>query len=602
MTNQDRPRKLPRLLSGRLPRILALAKPEWRLLVVATVFLFIGSAMGLLYPQALRLMIDAALAQKQNDSIDRIGMAMIAIFMVQGFAVALRYYLFTLAGERTVTRLRHQVFDDILGQEIAFFDERRTGELNNRLASDTTVLQNTVSVNISMALRNVAMVLGGVALLFYSSMTLTLLMLLVVPPIALGAARFGKRIGVLSRQSQDALARAGEIAHESIAGIRTVRAFTGEPVESSRYQEAVRDALAIAKRRIRYVALFQGIVSFTGFAAVALVLWYGGRLVVSGQMTAGDLTSFILYTIIVAFSLGTLGSLWTDFMRASGAAQRIFEIMDRKPAFSLTGGLKPLTITGRIRFKNVDFAYPSRPDVGVLKEIDLEIQPGRVVALVGPSGSGKSTIAKLIGRMYDPGKGKVLLDDRNITDLDATWLRQHIGTVAQEPVLFSTSIADNIRYAKPDSTDAEIEAAAKVANAHDFIVSFPERYETQVGERGVKLSGGQKQRVAIARALIKDPQILILDEATSAMDAESEYLVKQALDRLMQGRTTVVIAHRLSTVKDADLVVVLHGGRIVQNGRHEELMADGEGLYRRLVERQLVADEGMRLDSALPNS
>lgn len=571
-----------------LKRLLALAKPERNTLILATFFLAMSSAANLAFPQAIGVIIDSATGAEGGDTrlIDLAALAMVGLFAVQAVASGLRYYLFTIAGERILTTLRKTLYGRILSQEIAFFDTRRTGELLNRLASDTTVLQNAVSVNISMALRHFATVLGGIALLFYTSPTLTLLMLVVVPPVALGTVVFGRMIRKLSRKVQDALAEAGEIAEETLAGVRTVRAFTQEQGELARYGGAIDEAFNQSRHRIKATGVFIGGTMFAGYAAVALVLWYGGRLVLNTPMQVGDLTSFVLYTLLVAFSLGSLGGLWADFMRATGATERVFDLMDRIPTIPTQGGTRLDHVDGRVELDSVNFAYPSRPDVVVLKDISLTLNAGEVVALVGSSGGGKSTIAAMIARFYDPASGRILIDGTDARDLDPGWLREQIGSVAQEPILFSTTIADNIRYGRPDATPAEVEQAARVANAHDFIQHFPDGYNTEVGERGVQLSGGQKQRVAIARAVLKDPRILILDEATSALDAESEYLVKEALDRLMAGRTTLVIAHRLSTVKDADRVVVLDRGSVVQRGTHDALL-EQDGLYQRLVSRQL---------------
>jgi len=574
-------------------RLLALARPEWRRILVGTIFLLLASVMSLAYPQAVRMIVDGALAKDKGPGgggsvIDNAALGMIVIFALQAVAIALRYVMFTLAGERVVARLRRTLYEHVLAQEIAFFDERRTGELGSRLASDTTVLQNTVSVNVSMLLRNGASVIGGVALLFYTSPLLTLIMLSVVPAVALGAVIYGKRIRRLSKQAQDALGDAGNVAAEAIAGIRTVRSFTAEPLEGERYGAAIERTFQLARQRAVAGATFMGAATLAAYGAIALVLWYGGKLVMRDAMSVGELTSFVLYTLIVAVGLGAMGELWTDFMRASGAAERVFELLDRKPTIALTGGEVPATVTGRVTLEKVEFSYPARPDVPVLRGVDLVVAPGEVVALVGPSGAGKSTVAALLGRLYDPQRGRVLLDGRDVRELDPTWLRKQIGVVAQEPILLSGTIEENVRYGRADASDDEVRAALRAANAHDFVWAFPEGHKTRVGERGVQLSGGQKQRVAIARALLKDPRILVLDEATSALDAESEHLVQQALDRLMKGRTTLVIAHRLSTVMHADRVVVVEGGQIVQSGRHGELMAT-EGLYRRLVERQFVS-------------
>jgi ABC transporter fused permease/ATP-binding protein len=582
---RDNSDKAPRTAS--LGRLFSLAKPETSRIVIGTVFLIIGALTGLLVPQLFRVILDRAIGQGNVSwTIDRAALVLVGLAALQAISTAIRFTLFTSAGERVVTRLRKDLFEHLLGQEIAFFDDHKTGELTSRLSADTTLVQNAVSVNISMGLRFGAQVIGAIGFLVYTSPRLTAVMLGVVPPVALGAVAYGRRVRKLARDAQDALARANEVAEETLAGIRTVRAFAAERAEGGRYSKAVWDAFAVVWKRILTSAMFMSVSSFAAFSALALVLWYGGRLVERGDMTPGGLTSFLIYTLTVAFSLGGISELWADLMRASGAAERVFELLDRKPTIPLSEGQELAEVQGHIELSDVSFAYPSRQDVPVLQKVSLALLPGEVVALVGPSGSGKSTIASLLLRLYDPGQGRILLDERDLRELSPEWLRRHVGVVAQEPLLFSCSVAENIRYGRTNATDEEVKAAAKMANAHEFITKFPEGYETLVGERGVKLSGGQKQRVAIARAVLKDPRILVLDEATSALDAESEHLVKEALERLMKGRTTLIIAHRLSTVKGADRVVVLQDGVIVQSGDHATLMQEG-GLYRKLVERQL---------------
>jgi ABC transporter fused permease/ATP-binding protein len=584
----------PRVRAAYLGRILGLARPELPSLVVGIVFLAIGAGASLLFPQAIKYIVDRATGHDEGSvALDQAALWLVGLAAVQAAAAALRYALFTIAGERVVARLRADLFARLMDQDIAFFDERKTGELTNRLASDTTVLQNTVSVNISMALRFVVSILGGVGFLLYTSPRLTLLMLAIVPPVALGAVAYGRRVRKLSRDVQDALAKSSEVAEEALSGIRTVRAFAAEPGEVRRYSGAVMGSFDLARKRASMAAAFMGVASFAAYSAAAAVLWYGGKLVAEGQdkpgaLTTGGLTSFLVYTLLVAFSLGGLSDLWADFMKASGAAERIFELMDRAPAIPPSGGAELAEVKGRVAMSDVAFSYPSRRDAPVLQGIDLTVSPGEIVAIVGPSGAGKSTLAALLTRLYDPDAGSISLDGHDLRELSPPFLRRTIGIVSQEPLLFSTSILDNIRYGRPGATDAEVEAAARTANAHGFITKFPDGYGTLVGERGVQLSGGQKQRVAIARAVLKDPRILVLDEATSALDAESEHLVKEALDRLMEGRTTLIIAHRLSTVKGADRVIVLDGGRIAQSGPHAALMGE-DGLYRRLVERQLAS-------------
>lgn len=571
-----------------LRRILGLAKPEWRPLALGCFFLLVSSSMGLAYPQGIRLIMDETLGSKNQEMVDLAAIGMLVVFAIQGVATAFRSYLFTVTGERIVTQLRKHLFASIVEQETGFFDDRKTGELTNRLASDTQVLQNAVSVNISMALRFGAAALGGVGLLIYTSPILTSIMLLVVPPVTIGGLYVGRFVRRLSRKSQDALAKAGEVAEETFSGIRTVRTFNREEREVGSYADKVEDAFLLSKRRSKGVAIFMGATSFAGYSSIAVVLWYGGHLVLEDAMSVGALISFILYTLIVSGALAGLASLYSSFMSAAGASERVFELMDRVTSIPRSGGEKLSNPQGTISFQDVCFAYPTRPDIEVLSHINLSIAPGERIALVGPSGSGKSTIAALISRLYDPVSGSISLDGVELTKLQAGWLREQIGVVSQEPILFSTSIAQNIRYARQSASDEEIKEAARVANASEFINDFPEGMETQVGERGVQLSGGQKQRIAIARAVLKDPKILILDEATSALDTESEYLVKEALDRLMKNRTTLVIAHRLSTVQGANRVMVINKGHVEEEGTHAELLKQG-GIYNKLVERQLVS-------------
>jgi ABC transporter fused permease/ATP-binding protein len=614
-------------------RLLRLAKPERTSIILGTIFLLMGSAMNLAFPQGIRFIIDATggkdvleaerkvmeseaklvalgadgpgLAQQQEETkqaqreygavaaqststVDGAAIAMAVIFAVLGVSIASRYMLFSNAGERVVAKLRGDLFASLMSQEIAFYDSQKTGELTNRLSADTTVLQNTVSANISMALRNFVAVGGGMIFLFLTSPQLTALMLAIVPPVALGAVFYGRKVRKLSKDVQDALAKSSDVAEESLSGIRTVRSFAAEATELKRYRTAVSGSLALAFHRIRLSATFIGAASFAVGIAGVVVFWFGARMVIQRELTSGTLIVFLMYTVMVATSLGALSELWADFNRAAGAAERVFDLLERKPLITSGAGRMLPQLEGRVSWENVDFAYPTRLDMPVLRGFDLTLKPGEVVALVGPSGAGKSTIASLLYRLYDPQKGRVLLDGVPLSELDQDWLRQQIGVVAQEPLLFSTTVAENIRYGRPTATDDEIEAAARMANAHSFVSSFPEGYKTLVGERGVQLSGGQKQRVAIARAVLKNPKLLILDEATSALDAESEHLVREALERLMKGRTTLVIAHRLSTVQGADRVIVLDAGKVAQVGTHASLVIE-DGIYKRLVERQFAA-------------
>ncbi len=568
-------------------RLWKLAIPEWKKLSWGFLALVLSSGMVLVYPKAAQYIIDEVLASGRFDRLKPWVGIVFATFLLQAVSSSLRYYIFTTAGERIVSRLRQSLYQTILKQEIGFFDARQTGELMSRLATDATVIQNAVTLHLSTFLQNLGIAIGGLILLVYVSPAMTLGFLATIPVMIAGASFFGRRIQKFAREGMDAWGSSASIAAETISGIRTVRSFIQEKGESRRYATAVSLALDWGRLRIQNIALFIGVGSLLGSATLAGVLWYGGELVITGRMTLGDLTSFLLYALAVMVALGGLGSLWTEFMATLGASERIFELLDRRPEIPLAHGLIPPSIKGRVQFKRVSFHYPTRPDIPVLQDLSFTAEPGQVIALVGPSGSGKSTIAGLLTRFYDPVQGTILLDAHDIRTLNGAWLRQQIGVVSQDPFLMSASIAANIRYGRSDASDEAVRQAARDAYAQSFIEGFPQGYETRVGERGLQLSGGQRQRIAIARALLKDPRILILDEATSALDAESEHLVQKALVHLMKGRTTFVIAHRLSTVRHADRVLVMEHGKIIQSGTHKTLMQNTTGVYYRLAWRQL---------------
>ena len=573
---------------GQFRRLFAFLRPYRRWLAVAFVGVVVAASLGLVFPLIMGGLVDSALGEEGTTAtLDRIALLLLGVFIVQGAFNYLRIYGLAVVGEGVVADLRRAVYARVVRLPVPFFDARRTGEITSRLTSDAAVIQSTVSTAVAQTLSQAITLVGGITLMIFLSPVLSLTVLTFLPIVIIAAAVFGRRLNRISTVFQDEIATANAFADESISSIRVVKWFTAEPETVARYDEAIRSSYAVALRRARLRALFVPFVTFVGFGTLALVLWVGGRLVLSDAMTPGELISFLLYTLVVAGAIGAFTGLYSQLQEALGASRRIFELLDEAPEAHETAS--PTLVEhrdGSLRFDAVTFRYPGR-EVDVVADIDLTVAAGEVVALVGPSGAGKSTLTQLIARFYDPTEGAVIVDGVDVREQDLDDLRSQMAAVPQDVLLFSGSIAENLRVAKPDASDDELTAAARTANAHEFITAFPDGYDTVVGERGVRLSGGQRQRVAIARAVLADPRILILDEATSSLDAEAEALVQDALERLMAGRTTVVIAHRLSTVRAADRLVVLVDGRIVEEGTHERLVAAG-GVYAQLAARQLV--------------
>jgi ABC transporter fused permease/ATP-binding protein len=585
---RDQPRDRRRLAV--LWRLTILMRPYRGRFVLAVVMLLAASGLTLVYPQAARYAVDVGMGSKTTDDLDWIVLGILALFVVNAGFVWLRHYSLSWLGERVVTDLRGLVFDRILTLPLSWFHERRSGELVGRLASDVTVVEGVVGSELSIAMRNGVQIIGALILLFVINVKLTLLMLGIVPPIVLTTIWFGRKIRRMARSVQDELAKVSGQVQESVGAIATVQSFVREGYEAKRYRGGVESAFRKTLDMVRWRASFFASAMSAGYAGVAAVIWLGGRALINKELTPGDLTSFFLYTFIVAGALADLAGVWAGLQRAAGATDRLFSVVDTVPDIRSPEHPTPLPAgKGAVQFDKVSFAYATRRGQPVLTEVDLDIKPGEVVAVVGPSGAGKSTILSLLFRFYDVDQGSVRFEGVDVRELSLAELRGSLALVAQEPVLFSGTIRDNIAYGRDGATREEIEAAARDAYAHDFITGFPDGYDTIIGERGTKLSGGQKQRIALARALIANPRVLILDEATSNLDAESEAAVQAALARIMAGRTTIIVAHRLSTVRDADRIVVIDGARVVEQGAHDELM-ERRGTYRRLVEHQLIAD------------
>jgi ABC-type multidrug transport system fused ATPase/permease subunit len=500
----------------------------------------------------------------------------------------MRVYLLTEVGERSLADMRRDVYSKLLSMPMSFFTEKRVGELSNRISSDLSQIQDALSYTFAEFLRGVFTLVIGLAFIFWISAKLALVMLSIVPLIAILAVVFGKRIRRMSRKAQDQLAESGTIVQETFSGIAVVKAFTNELYEIGRYVKSIYAVVDTAISNARYRGAFISFMIFSVFGAIAFVMWYGARMIQSGQLTIGSLTMFVIFSMFVGGTFAGFADMFSQLQKTLGATQSIREILrsEGEPVELDNAEVQPqYTLLGNVRFENVAFSYPGRKDVPVLKEITLSAANGEQIALVGPSGAGKSTLATLLLRFYEPDSGTLFFDERPAQSFPLSQLRQQMAFVPQDVILFGGTIKENIAYGKPTASEEEIRMAAKKANAHDFIMKFPEQYGTIVGERGIKLSGGQRQRIAIARAILKDPAILILDEATSSLDSESEQLVQEALENLMEGRTSFVIAHRLSTVRSADKIVVIDKGTVSEMGTHQQLMTQN-GLYRKLNEMQ----------------
>ncbi len=585
-------KKVNRQSLNKALRVFRFVRPYRTKFIIGFVFLILSTTTTLIFP-ALIGQVTSVIQGKSPYTLNQVILAFGASLILQALFSFCRIYFFAQVSERSMADVRGAVYSKIITLSIPFFEKRRVGELTSRISADVSQLQDVLSLTLAELFRQVATLVGGTLFILYVSWKLTLFMLATFPVIIVAAIVFGRYIRKMSKQAQDQLATASVIVEETLQSINIVKAFTNEQLEVTRYGSALQQVVRTALRTAKYRGIFVSFVIFAMFGGIMGIVWYGGRLVQVGEIPFADLLTFIFYTAFIGGSVAGMGDLYAQIQRTIGASERILDILDEESEVDLAAPPTVLSVPvqGDIVFNKVQFRYPARPDVEVLKGVSLSVESGRKIALVGQSGAGKSTIVQLLMRYYPIGGGSITVDGRSLTEFNVTDLRQNIAVVPQEVMLFGGTIAENISYGRPGASEADIREAARKANALEFINGFPERLETVVGERGVKLSGGQRQRIAIARAILKDPAILILDEATSSLDAESERLVQEALDVLMQDRTTIIIAHRLATIRKVDRIYVLRDGQIAEAGTHEELATLDEGLYANLVKLQFELTE-----------
>ena len=573
---------------GALRALFPFLRP-YRLLMAGALTALVATAMiSLALPLAVRRVVDT-FNTGEAELLDQYFMAALAIAGLLAVGSALRYALVTRLGERVVADIRKATFDRVISMSPVFYEKIMTGEVLSRITTDTTLILSVIGSSISIALRNLLTFIGGLILMLLTSAKLAGMVLLIVPAVVVPILLLGRRLRVLSRENQDWIAASSGNASESLGAVQTVQAFTHEAASRAQFEQMTESSFDAARRRILTRAYLTTIVIFLVFSGVVGVLWIGARDVSAGVMTVGSLVQFVIYAVMVAGAVAALSEIWSELQRAAGATERLVDLLEAEDPVHdpAAAQVMRVPVEGHIRFENVGFRYPARPDVAALDGVTLEIKPGETVAFVGPSGAGKTTIIQMILRFYDPQVGRITFDGIDLRDLRRDAFRREIALVPQDPVIFAASARENIRFGRPDASDAEIEQAARAAAAHDFIAALPDGYDAYLGERGVMLSGGQKQRIAIARAILRAAPVLLLDEATSALDAESEHAVQHAVEELSAGRTTLIVAHRLATVKKADRIVVLEAGRIVDTGTHDDLVAKG-GLYARLARLQFT--------------
>lgn len=567
-------------------RIFNFVWPYKYMFLAGMVFLGLSSLTVMVFPYVTARLVDSAVGVSMQQDRNTLALSIIGILVLQSIFSFLRVLLFSRVSESSLQDIRLALYSKMVTLPVPFMEQRRVGELTSRLTTDVAQLQDVLSLTLAEFFRQLVTLVGGVFFIFFISTRLTLVMLSSFPFIVIGAIIFGKFIRTLSKKSQDQLAEANVVAEETLQAINIVKAFTNEVFEVSRYRKTLDQVLQNALRTAMFRGGFISFIIFAIFGGIVLVMWYGLGLVQDNLISIGDLVAFVMYTVFIGAAVGGMGDMYGQLQKTIGASERILEILEEESEIDLAANIPNTRVNGLVRFDNVRFSYPSRADVQILKGISFEVEAGKKVALVGHSGAGKSTIVQLLSRYYELESGQISVDDKNIKDYNITELRRNIGVVPQEVMLFGGTIRENIAYGLPNATETQVQEAARKANAWDFIAAFPEGLDTIVGERGIKLSGGQRQRIAIARAILKDPAVLVLDEATSSLDAESEKLVQAALDELMKNRTTIIIAHRLATIRQVDMIYVLNEGRIVEKGTHEQLLTNDNGLYTNLIKLQ----------------